>query len=187
MIELIKELGDLSAEQKAEIISSRTIRPIPLADLENLLSFEGLAWRNEITGSWEGQLIEVMNLGGEIGEGLVELFRHINKTRSIQIETNQAEWAVKCRRLLDGLVIGGVLTQEQSDKVVALGGGRPYQNVDDEQVINEILQEEARVARQERINEFMRLSAAIQNDFILPAVDGNETLDQLKARIKQEL
>ena len=187
MIELIKELGDISAESKAEIISSRTIRPISLAELENLLSFEGLAWRNEITGSWEGPLVEVMNLGGEIGEGLVELFRHINKTRSVQIETNKAEWAVKCRRLLDGLVTGGVITQEQSDKVVALGGGRPYQGVDDEQVINETLQEEAKAARQSRVDEFMRFSASIQNDFIFPSIDGDETVEQLKARIKQEL
>lgn len=187
MIDLINQLGDISVEDKAEIISSRTSKPIPLAELENLLSFEGLAWRNEITGSWEGALVEAMSYGGEVGQGLAELFRHINKTRSLHIETDKAEWALKCKALLDSLVMLSVLTQEQADKVVALGGGRPHQSFTVEQVSAEIVNEEARVAEAARYDEFMRLSAEIQNDFILPAIDSDETIAQLRARIKESL
>lgn len=187
MIDQIRNLGDVPVSEKAEIISSKTLRPIPLQELENLLDIEQLAWRDEITSQWSGPLVVAMDEGSEVSEGLAELFRHLNKIRSVHIETDKPEWAVKCRRLLDALVALGNITQEQSDKVVALGGSRRYGDVTEEQVANEIAQQELRDLQQQRADEFLGLIAIIQNDFIAPAISGSETLEEVKARIKQEL
>ena len=123
MIDQINELGDISSAEKALVLSSVTNNAIDLQALENFLAEESLAWRDEITGHWTGLLPSLVAPGGDIGEGLAELFRHLNKIRSVHIETDKPEWAVKCSSLLSGLVALGHISQEQSDAVIAFGGG----------------------------------------------------------------
>jgi hypothetical protein len=120
--------GKTDAQIHTEL-SALTVNPIPIADLENFLDFEGLAKRNAITGAWQGPLIDTINAGGALGEGLEELFSHINKPRSVYVNTHEVEWAVKAESLLDGLAATSVITQEQHIGFHALGGGYQYPSI----------------------------------------------------------
>lgn len=122
----IKPLEDrgLADDQIASILSSFTIKDIPLAEVENFLDFEGLAARNPVTGNWEGALVNV--IGGasqELSDGVSELFVHLNKPRSTSIATTQEEWAIKSSSLLAGLISANVITSQQSSGFIALGSG----------------------------------------------------------------
>ena len=148
MIDHILSLGDASASEKATILSSVTRADIKLADLENYLSEQSLAWRDEITGNWVGPLVDAMQAGGALGEGLAELFRHMNKIRSIHILSNEPEWGLKCKSLVDGLVLAGVITDLQAEEVLALGGGRAYGDVTEAEVLAAIQVHEDKLAAQ---------------------------------------
>ena len=64
-----------------------------------------------------------------VSDGIKELLRHMSKSRSTQIDSNLAEWGLKCKGLLDGLVLVSVISQDQADAVLALGGGRRWGDV----------------------------------------------------------
>ena len=163
MINQINELGDISSSEKALILSSLTESAIDLQSLENFLAGEELAWRDEITGNWTGPLPSIVVSGGEIGEGLAELFRHLNKIRSVHIETDKPEWAVKCSNVLTGLVALGHISQEQSDAVIALGGGLKNGPLSAADIDNLLVEHEAEVlAEQERVNS-LNAHMAVQN------------------------
>ena len=130
MIDHIKSLGDASDSDKAAILSAVTRKPIALGELENLLDAEGLLWHDEITGHWTGPLVSYMTGNSDqLSDGLKELLRHMSKTRSERIDSHLPEWALKCKGLLDGLVLAGVINDMQADAVHALGGGRAYGDV----------------------------------------------------------
>ena len=188
MIDHIKELGDVSVAEKALILSSLTREPISLQSLENLLDEQQLAWRDEITSAWTGPLVALMDgEGGALGEGLAELFRHMNKLRSVHIETNKPVWAVKCIQLLEGLQLAGAISEAQADAIVDLGGGKLHGLVTIDE-INFALQAEAdKEAKAGRIKELDALKAEIANRFIHPAGSSLESIADLRARIKQEL
>lgn len=150
MIVEINALGDMPNADKAALLSSLTGNPIDLQALENLLGDEGLAWRDEITGNWAGPVPAVVAAGGLLGEGVAELLRHLNKIRSVHIESDKPEWALKCSTLLAGLVLAGVITQEQSDKVIALGGGLRYGVVSEQDIVDALAEEAAHQAAQEQ-------------------------------------
>lgn len=191
-------LTDLQIVQKYSVLTRGSI---PIADLENLLLFEELAWRNEITAAWQGPLIDEINSNANgLAAGLTELFRHINKTRSTRISTQEDEWAVKASLLLGGLLQSGLITQDQLDQVYGLAGGLLYPNITEADIVasreahaeqerlraeeDERLRQEA-IARQEeaeaerlRYEQFQKL----QNDFttsynvnIAPLVDEQNT------------
>ena len=148
MIVEINALGDMPNADKAALLSSLTGNPIDLQALENLLGDEGLAWRDEITGNWAGPVPAVVATGGDLGAGVAELLRHLNKIRSVHIESDKPEWALKCSSLLAGLVLAGVITQEQSDKVIALGGGLRHGVVSEQDIVDAVAEEAARVAQE---------------------------------------
>lgn len=187
MIDQIKSLGDVPASEKALVLSSLTVRPIQLQELENLLDVEQLAWRDEITSQWTGSLIVAMDEGSEVSEGLAELFRHLNKIRSVHIETDKPEWAVKCSQLLDGLVYVGLITVEQKGKVLDLGGGRKHGDV----TVQDVETWEAVVAsedaRQQLLEDINGLVAEIMNDYVRPAEANNTPVEELRNLIKQGL
>lgn len=182
MIVEINALGDMPNADKAALLSSLTGNPIDLQALENLLGDEGLAWRDEITGNWAGPVPAVVAGGGELGAGVAELLRHLNKIRSVHIESNRPEWALKCSSLLTGLVLAGVITQEQSDKVIALGGGLRHGVISEQDVVDAIAEEEARVA-QEAVDAANLAAhtveaekwAAAYNTNIAPLLDARES------------
>ena len=152
MIDQILALGEVSDADAAAILSSVTVSPIDLQPLENLLSDEGLAWRDEITGNWAGPVPAVVAGGGVLGEGVAELLRHLNKIRSVHIESNKPEWALKASGLLAGLVAAAVISQDQADAVVALGGGLAHEGLD-EAAVQATRDEDARIAEEYRQNE----------------------------------
>lgn len=188
MIDHIKQLGDVSVAEKALILSSLTREPISLQDLENFLDEQQLAWRDEITSAWTGPLVAIMDgEGGALGEGLAELFRHMNKIRSVHVETDKPEWAVKCTQLLEGLQLAGVISEAQADAIVDLGGGKLHGLVTIDEINFAVQADIERQAGVERIAELDALKAEIANRFIHPAAGSQESIADLRARIKQEL
>ncbi len=110
-----------------------TVSHIPCGDLENLLDWAGVAKRNAITGAWEGSLVDFMGVIGipALSEGLGELFSHLNKPRSMTIDTNTQPWAGKMSGLLAGLEAAGAISFSLTNSVVALAGGYAYPDLDE--------------------------------------------------------
>ena len=193
--------SSLTDAQIAQQLSTLTRGSIPIAELENFLLFEQLAWRNEITATWQGPLIDEINTNANgLAAGLTELFRHINKTRSTRISTNEQEWADQAALLMGGLLQTGLITQDQYNSIYGLAGGKLYGDVTEADIAasreahaeqerlraeeEERLRQEA-IARQEemeaerlRFEQFQKL----QNDFttsynvnIAPLVDEQNT------------
>ena len=182
MIVEINALGDMPNAEKAALLSSLTGNPIDLQALENFLGDEGLAWRDEITGNWAGPVPAVVASGGDLGAGVAELLRHLNKIRSVHIESDKPEWALKCSSLLAGLVLAGVITQEQSDKVIALGGGLRHGVISEQDILNAIAEEEARIAQEAADAENLAAHeiqldkwSAAYNTNIAPLLDSKES------------
>ncbi len=182
--------GKTDPEIHAEL-AALTVSPIAIADLENYFDFQGLAKRNPITGAWEGVLIDRFELGGELGEGLAELFSHINKPRSEYINTDKVERAVKAATLLAGLQYVGDITEEQAAGVVALAGGYLYEGLAVEDIADafdlmdaedaEKAQAEADAAeveaKREAINQFWARLNERYNEYVLPALEGGATIE----------
>jgi len=187
MIDHIKSLGDVPASEKALVLSSLTVKPISLQELENLLDAEGLAWRDEITSQWTGSLIVAMDEGSPVSEGLAELFRHLNKLRSVHIESDKPAWAVKCSLLLDGLVALGLISAEQKGKVLELGGGRLHGDVSVEAVVAWEANIASEAARQQLLDDINLLVSEIMNDYVRPAEANNTPVEELRNLIKQGL
>ena len=194
MIIEINALGDMPNAEKAVILSSLTRKPIDLQPLENLLSDEGLAWRDEITGNWAGPVPAVVAAGGDLGAGVAELLRHLNKIRSVHILSDSPEWAVKTSSLLAGLILAGVITQEQSDKVIALGGGLRHGVVSEQDILDEIAEVEARAAEeaaQRALEDSVRVLEeqwiAAYNSNIAPLLDSNNNDPQAWADAVQAI
>lgn len=137
----------LSDAEIAALIDSSTLTDIPVADLENLLDFEGLAKRNPITGAWEGPLAdEIVNNVYGLGPALGELFSHINKPRSTVVDTTVSPWGLNAKALTDGLVAAGLLTTDQQVAFYALGGGRPNEGITEQDVVDARAEYDAEVA-----------------------------------------
>ena len=177
--------GLTDADIHAEL-SALTVSAISIAELENFFDFEQLAKRNPITGAWEGVLIDRLNLGGALGEGLAELFSHVNKPRSEQVNTNEIEWAVKAADLLVGLQAVGDITADQASGFVALGGGYKHDGIvvqdvtdafvlmDEEDAAKAQAEADASeaAAKREEINQFWARFNAKYNEHVLPVLEG---------------
>ena len=125
------DIQNMTNEEAVDYHKALTNSPIPCGDLENLLSWAGLAKRDAISGSWEGSLIDFMqgNAVPSLSKGLSELFSHLNKPRSVSIDSHVQPWAGKMDELLNGLLSVGQITQSVVDDVVALGGGYSYESI----------------------------------------------------------
>ena len=129
--------GSYTDAEIAALISSSTLSDIPIADLENFFDFEGLAKRNALTGAWEGTLPdEVTNNVYGLGPGLASLFSHINKPRSVVVDTTVSPWSTDAWALTNGLLAAGLITQSQLDGFYALGGGRPDAGAVEQDVVD---------------------------------------------------
>ena len=147
------DIKDMTNEEAVAYFSPLTASYIPCGELENLLGWADLANRNAVTGAWQGVLIDFMNepyLGFEaLGEGLAELFSHLNKPRSIGCDTNEQPWGSKMADLLGGLEAAGLIDAQFTADVVALGGGYAHEGLveDDIQALRD--EETERVAAEE--------------------------------------
>jgi len=188
--EIIKSLEDKGMDEISisEYLSSKTVNDISASDLENFLSEQGLARRNPITGAWQGSLIDVMSDGGALGDALEELFSHLNKPRSVSIETTSSPWAEKASLLISGLFVLGSITEGQASGIYELAGGKLYDGgVSVEDIVesrNQRNSELADIARKEEIND---LYERIFREFISPAMRGNQTASEVIDSIKQGL
>ena len=126
------DIKDMTNEEAVVYFGVLTNTGIPCGDLENLLGWAGLAERNPVTGSWEGSLIDFMNSNvvPALGEGLRDLFSHLNKPRSETVDTTVHSWASEMDALLGGLLQVGVVTQLFIDDVIELGVGYAYPDLD---------------------------------------------------------
>jgi hypothetical protein len=133
------DISDLLSEGKtpaqiAALLAVRTNKPIQIADLENYVAFQGIAWRNPITSDWEGPLIVAMQndaFPADLRGGIGALLGHVNKPRSVIIDTTQEPWASQASALLPGLLATGILSEKQVGEVLALAGGYRYPGVDE--------------------------------------------------------
>jgi hypothetical protein len=147
------DIADLLSEGKtpaqiAALLAVQTNKPIEIADLENYVAFQGIAWRNPITSDWEGPLIVAMQndaFPADLRGGIVTLLGHVNKPRSTIIDTTQDPWASQASALLPGLMATGILSETQVGEVLALAGGYRYPGVDEAAVDAAIALEEKRV------------------------------------------
>lgn len=146
------ESAGLSDEQIAAVLSSVTVRPVPLWAFENFLDEQGLGQRG-LNLKWEGSLPSVASLPGELGEGVAQLFGHINKLRAEQIDTSiqdvkeliaagrftdgefaRIPWCLKADALLEGLIQAEVITEQHREGFYALGDGLKHGIVTVEQI-----------------------------------------------------
>ena len=148
----IKPLEDqgMTDAEIASLLSASTSRDIQISELENFLDFEGLASRNAITGSWEGPLpSEIVNNNFGLSAGLSKLFNHINKPRSVIVDTTVSPWSTDALALTGGLLAAGLISQQQYDGFYDLAGGRPNANVVEQDIIDSRAQWEADEAQRQ--------------------------------------
>lgn len=169
-------------------LSSVTKRDLSVAELENFLSEEKLARRNPVTGSWEGDLINAMEEGGDLGEALEELFSHLNKPRSVVIETSRMPWASKAGLIVAGLIVAGKISEKQAAMVYDLAGGKVYpEGLSVDSVASLRSQYEYEKADAPRQQALDALAARVMSQYINPAKGSNQTLDEVVEAIKAGL
>ena len=152
----IKPLEDqgMSDADIASLLAASTNKDIAISELENFLDFENLAKRDALTGSWVGVLPdEVTNNVFGLGPGLANLFSHINKPRSVIVDTTVSPWATDALALTGGLLAAGLITQAQYDGFYALANGRPNADAVEQDVIDSRAQWEAEEAQRQAEEE----------------------------------
>ncbi len=151
----VKPLEDeMTDAEIAALLAASTTSDIPVGELENYLTFQGLATRNPFTGSWEGTLPdEISNNVYGLGPGLAALFSHINKPRSTVIDTTVSPWSSDAAALTGGLVAAGLLSVEQRDDFYALGGGLPNAGLTEAEVTQSRVNWEAAEAQRQAEEE----------------------------------
>lgn len=151
-ISQVKPLEDagMTDAEIAALLAASTASDIPVGELENYLTFQSLATRNPITGSWEGPLPdEIVNNVFGLGPGLSALFSHMNKPRSVVIDTTVSPWASDAAALTAGLVAAGLLTSQQRDDFYNLGGGLPNAGLTEAEVTQSRVDWEAEEAQRQ--------------------------------------
>lgn len=140
----------MSDAEIAALLAASTASDIPVGELENYLTFQGLATRNPITGAWEGPLIDEItgNVYG-LGPGLSALFSHVNKPRSTVIDTTVSPWASDAAALTGGLVAAGLITAQQQVEFYDLGGGLPNAGLTEAEVTQSRVDWEAAEAQRQ--------------------------------------
>ena len=126
------DIKDMTNEEAVAYFGPLTNSHVPCGDLENLLGWAGKATRNAVTGAWEGSLIDFMqsNVVPELCDGLLELFSHLNKPRSIGCDTHEQPWGSKMSDLLSGLEAVGQVDAAFTASVISLAGGYAHADLD---------------------------------------------------------
>ena len=118
----------LTNEEIVAYYGTLTNNSIPCGDLENLLDWAGLARRDAVTGAWVGTLTTLFDQG-TLGEGLEELFSHLNKPRSMNIDTTVQPWAAKMDGLLSALLGLTIINAQFVAGVKSLAGGMAHEGL----------------------------------------------------------
>jgi len=187
----IKPLEDdgMSDADIASLLAASTNKDISIAELENFLDFEKLAKRDALSGSWVGVLADEVTANAfGLSEGLSELFSHMNKPRSVIVDTTVSPWSTGALALTSGLLAAGLITQAQYDGFYDLANGRPNPNLVEQDIIDSRNAYQAEVAEQNRQDSILSLKAEIENMYINPAVsDGVSDEATVRVAIKAGL
>lgn len=136
------ESAGLSDEQIAAVLSSVTVRPVPLQQFENFLDDNDLGTR-ENGNLLTGPIYDIADIEGHPLQGGVKKLRsHVLKQRSEQIDTSIADvtlligqsqfvngdwerqpWCLMAAELLAGLIQASIITEQHREGFYALGGG----------------------------------------------------------------
>jgi len=116
------------------------------------------------------------------------LFSHMNKPRSVIVDTTVSPWSTDALALTSGLLAAGLITQAQYDGFYNLANGRPNPNLVEQDIIDSRNAYQAEVAEQNRQDSILSLKAEIENMYINPAVsDGVSDEATVRAAIKAGL
>lgn len=182
------EQGGMDDAAIASFLSAKTRKDILASELENFLSKESLAKRNAITGAWEGVLIDAMNEGGDIGEGLEELFSHLNKPRSVVLETSKTPWAEKASLLVSGLFVSAKISESQVNDIYAMAGGKAIAGGVTEDSVAAARAKQAAfdsmIARRQSLDSVL---SEISSRFLQPEYESTKSIEDIKQSIKQSL
>lgn len=129
-----------------------------------------------------------MEQGGELGEGLEDLFSHLNKPRSVCIETSKHPWCEKASVLLSALYVESQITEAEIAEIYKMAGGKLFPNgVTKEEVVSARVSRENIDLQNKRRSDIESILDEIRTRFIFPSVGSDMTLDQIRESIKQEL
>ena len=193
------DIKDMTNEEAVAYFGPLTNSHVPCADLENLLGWADLAKRNAVTGAWEGSLIDFMqsNVVPELCDGLLELFSHLNKPRSIGCDTHEQPWASKMADLLAGLEAVGQVDASLTSAVVDLAGGYAHADLDvdavqllrdeETQRLADVAAKEAEALAQEAVWQKIGRYNELYNIHISPLVSGKVTDDSLWVAALQDM
>jgi hypothetical protein len=163
------DIKDMTNEEAVAYFGPLTNSYVPCADLENLLGWADKATRNAVTGAWEGSLIDFMqsNVVPELCDGLLELFSHLNKPRSVGCDTHEQPWGSKMSDLLSGLEAVGQVDAPFTASVISLAGGYAHADLDvdaiqllrdeEAQRLAGVASAEASAAKMQRYNELYNI------------------------------
>ena len=186
------DIKDITNEEAVAYFGPLTKSYVPCAELENLLGYAGKATRNAVTGAWEGSLIDFMqsNVVPALCDGLLELFSHLNKPRSIGCDTNEQPWASKMSDLLSGLEAVGQVDASFTASVVSLAGGYAHDGLDVNAVQllrDEGAVKEAEALAQEIVWQKVERYGELYNQYISPLQGNNEVNDSVWAAALQAM
>ena len=186
------DIKDITNEEAVAYFGPLTKSYVPCAELENLLGYAGKATRNAVTGAWEGSLIDFMqsNVVPALCDGLLELFSHLNKPRSIGCDTNEQPWASKMSDLLSGLEAVGQVDASFTASVVSLAGGYAHDGLDVNAVQllrDEGAVKEAEALAQEIVWQKVERYSELYNQYISPLQGNNEVNDSVWAAALQAM
>lgn len=118
------QLEGTDAEQVA-VIKGLLKKPVPIASLRQYLRDNGMLLKTR--DGWAGTLAEVQD------SNIDALVDALDDPRQETISTHEPRWGAAFITTVNGLVAGGLLTQDQADAVLTLGGGLAYPDLTVEQ------------------------------------------------------
>jgi len=117
------DLGLIGTDaEQVTILQSLTSLPISTSSLSNYLLTQGLMFIGR-DGKVNGTLSAIVNSYLDLLAGV------LYTDASSEIYSHTQDWGPNFSATIDSLLASGDITQEQSDAVFAIGGGRPYQSL----------------------------------------------------------
>lgn len=169
--------AELSHADIAQALSLMLAAPVPAADLENYFDDRNLAERG--LSGWEGPLVTAISnqaLPVELRAGLEDLFKHLNKPRSTQINTHEPDYGVQSHLMMAGLVAAGIITEDDHAAFDLLGGGHLYPaGVSEQEVADAIAAHEAAEAAAALQMEMLQLVDEGYHRARVAVIDGGES------------
>lgn len=184
----VKPLEDqgLTDAEIAHSIANQTLKAMPCYDSKLVLEEAGLVREDPVTGQRTGSLIDhYQAMADEQLKSLTGWYISHVFGRGENINSHEYPRSSQVAQVMADLPAE---MQPACDRLIALGGGKPYAGTVEADIGASRNQHAADQAEQQRQNEILALQAEIENDYINPAVsDGVSTADQVRESIKAGL